>query len=86
MKNEIGQPSIPIQGQPTAKEVFNQAIKNPSSHGPMNNPFTPVDQLVSKKKGVPEAPNKVNSGSNKNAPSSSKVNSSSNKNKNENKD
>jgi hypothetical protein len=44
----------PIKGQPSAKETFKRAA-NPSSHGPMNNPFTPVDKRVPKK-GTPEAP------------------------------
>jgi hypothetical protein len=47
----------PIKGQPSAKETFKRAA-NPSSHGPMNNPFTPIDKRVSKK-GTPEAPNNV---------------------------
>jgi hypothetical protein len=56
VKREIGQPTTPIKGQPSAKETLQHAA-NPSSHGPMNNPFTRIDQRVFKK-GRPEAPGK----------------------------
>ncbi|MBX0312157.1 MAG: conjugal transfer protein TraG N-terminal domain-containing protein [Sulfurihydrogenibium sp.] len=61
LRDRLNTEDRPIQGQHSAKETLKHAA-NPSSHGPMNNPFTPIDQRGLKKGGVPEAPNKVNVG------------------------
>jgi hypothetical protein len=62
IKEKIGQPSTPIKGQPTAKEVLQHAV-NPSS-GSAGNLFTPLDKQVPKKGKIPEAPgvDRVNRG------------------------
>jgi len=60
-KNEIGPASTPIQGQPSAKEVFKKSITNPSS-GSGGNLFTPIGQQI--RKPAPN-PGKVNTNNSK---------------------
>jgi DNA-binding ferritin-like protein (Dps family) len=64
--NLIGRASTPIQGQPTVKDIFTQAITNPSS-GSAGNPFTPIGQMIpGKEGGRPAAPGANNAVRNNN--------------------